>query len=270
MNPQKKIRLDLLLLEKGHYRTRARAQAAIIAGVVKIDGRTDLKAGDRVDPGCVIEISEPECPYVSRGGLKLVGALDHFKINPPGFFALDIGASTGGFTDCLLKRGAERVVALDVGRGLLDWKIRTDKRVEVIEKVNARTIGDDVASGPYDIIVIDVSFISLKLIFPNLPKRLKKGGIILALIKPQFESGIGSAPGGVVRDPETWRAVLEEFSSPGIFQAENPPSLQGFSVSSVTGKEGNREFFGLWRDDVARIESGLLAESIDACLASSE
>ncbi len=251
VTPQKKIRLDQLLVERGLFPSRSRAQAAILAANVLVDGRPGVKAGERVSPDCKIELIKPDCPYVSRGGLKLDGALNDFGIDPDGWNALDIGASTGGFTDCLLKRGAEHVTALDVGRGLIDWSLRNDPRVTVIEKINARNLEPDLAPGPFDGIVIDVSFISLKLIFPKLPQRLKPDGIILALIKPQFEAGKGKAPGGVIRDPDIWREVLESFTpsaAPDIFKSIDPPGLLGFSASPITGREGNREFFGYWKN----------------------
>lgn len=247
MTVQKKIRLDQLLAERGFFPTRSRAQAAILEGKVLVDGRSGLKAGDRVAPNAGIELLGPDCPYVSRGGLKLEGALDAFGLDVKGFAALDIGASTGGFTDCLLKRGAAHVTALDVGNGLIAWSLRTDERVTVIENTNARDLAPDIAPGPCDLIVIDVSFISLKLIFPSLPSRMKPGGLLLALIKPQFEAGRGKAPGGVVRDSSVWKDVLRSFMSPDIFKCDNPPFLHGFMVSPIEGREGNREFFGLWR-----------------------
>lgn len=218
-----------------------------MAGIVIVEGNTDPKAGDRVLPDVEIEILKPACPYVSRGGLKIEGALDHFDLEPSGWDILDIGASTGGFTDCLLKRGARHITALDVGKGLIDWSLRTDDRVTVVENVNARHLEPDQVPGPFDLIVVDVSFISLKLIFPKLPHRLKPDGHLLALIKPQFEAGRGKAPKGIVRDPDIWREVLEGFIPPEIHKAENPPGLVGFTTSPITGKEGNREFFGLWR-----------------------
>ncbi len=247
MASPKKSRLDQLLVERELFSSRSRAQASILAGKVLVNGRRDLKAGDRVSDDVKVELLEPDCPYVSRGGLKLEGALDALNIDPSGWTALDIGASTGGFTDCLLKRGADHVTALDVGKGLIAWSLRTDDRVTVIENVNARNLALDQAPGPFDIIVIDVSFISLKLIFPNLPSRLKSSGLILALIKPQFEAGKGKAPGGIVVDPTVWREVLESFTSTDIFRCDNPPALLGFTSSPILGRKGNREFFGLWQ-----------------------
>ncbi len=253
----KKTRLDQLLVERELFPSRSRAQAAIMAGDVLVNGQKGTKAGERVPIDVEIKLLKPDCPWVSRGGTKLEGALDHFGLDPSGWDVLDIGASTGGFTDCLLKKGASHVTALDVGRGLIDWGLRTDPRVTVVEKLNARHLDQEVP-GPFDCIVIDVSFISLKLIFPKLVQRLKPDGILLALIKPQFEAGKGKAPGGVIVDPEIWREVLEEFVPRDIFKSDNPPGLAGFCVSPITGKEGNREFFGLWRMG----ESGLCIEVI--------
>ncbi len=250
MSPVEKKRLDQILVERGFYPTRSRAQAAIMEGKVIVDGRSGVKAGERVIPDADIEVLEPDCPYVSRGGLKLEGALDAFKIDPTGWNALDIGASTGGFTDCLLKKGAAHVIALDVGKGLIAWSIRTDPRVTVVENANARKLAPDQVPGPFDGIVIDVSFISLKLIFPNLPSRMKPHGVLLALIKPQFEAGKGKAPGGVVSDANVWRDVLESFTSPDIFASPHHPNLAGFTSSPIHGREGNREFFGLWKNGI--------------------
>ena len=247
MTPSKKVRLDQLLVERGLFQSRNRAQSAIMAGNVIVEGSPNPKAGDRVNPDIKIKLKEPDIPYVSRGGLKLEKALDHFLIDPTGFDALDIGASTGGFTDCLLKRGAKHVTALDVGKGLIDWSLRTDDCVTVVENVNARHLEPGQFPGPFDIIVIDVSFISLRLIFPILPLRLKQDGFLLALIKPQFEAGKGMAPKGIVSDPAIWSNVLTGFISPEIFKSENPPALSGFSTSTIEGKSGNREFFGLWK-----------------------
>ena len=217
-----------------------------MAGVISIDGFSNLKAGDRVPVDVKINVKENDCPYVSRGGLKLEGALDHFNIDPTGMNVLDIGASTGGFTDCLLKKGAKHVTALDVGKGLIAWPLRNHPSVTLIESTNARTMTSDIAPGPFDLIVIDVSFISLKLIFPNLPGRMSDGSILLALIKPQFEAGRDKVVKGFVKDPETWREILESFISQEIFKSSNPPGLVGFSRSPIKGRDGNVEFFGMW------------------------
>jgi 23S rRNA (cytidine1920-2'-O)/16S rRNA (cytidine1409-2'-O)-methyltransferase len=247
MEKEGKKRLDQILVERGLFPSRTRAQAAIMEGKIGISGASNLKSGDRFREDVEIEVLEADMPYVSRGGLKLEGALDYFKISPSGWEALDVGASTGGFTDCLLKRGAKSVTALDVGRGLIAWSLRNDPRVIVLENINARNLTEDQAPGPFDLIVIDVSFISLKLIFPNLPARLKSGGLLLALIKPQFEAGKGKAPKGVVKDPEVWSDVLKSFESADIFGQPVGMGFVGFTESAIEGREGNKEFFGLWK-----------------------
>jgi 23S rRNA (cytidine1920-2'-O)/16S rRNA (cytidine1409-2'-O)-methyltransferase len=241
-------------VERGHFPSRSRAQASIMEGKVRVEGKPNAKAGDRIPDDAVIAILGSDCPYVSRGGTKLEGALVDFNIDPTSWKALDIGASTGGFTDCLLQHGASHVTALDVGKGLIAWSLRSDSRVAVIENINAREIPPEVAPGPFDLVVVDVSFISLKLILPNIPSRLKSEGVIIALIKPQFEAGRGKAPGGVVVDPEIWRVVLDSFKEPAIFKAPNPPILVGFTESRITGHAGNKEFFALWRNSVPGTE----------------
>jgi len=263
----KKIRLDQLLVERGLFPSRTRAQAAIMAGVVSIDGFSNLKAGDRVPVDVKVNVKETDCPYVSRGGLKLEGALDHLKIDPTGMNVLDIGASTGGFTDCLLKKGAKHVTALDVGRGLIAWSLRNHPSVSLIERTNARSMTPEIAPGPFDLIVIDVSFISLKLIFPNLPDRMSDGSILLALIKPQFEAGRDKVVKGFVKDPETWREILESFITPEIFKSELAPGLAGFTRSTIKGKDGNVEFFGMWvMGSEGRSEEELEGEISDVVL----
>jgi len=247
MAKSEKKRLDQVLVERGLFESRTRAQASIMAGKVLVDGKPGVKAGERVSVDCEIRVTEPDCAYVSRGGTKLEGALDHFGLEVSGLDVLDVGSSTGGFTDCALKRDAKRVTSLDVGKGIIAWSLRTDDRVDLIEGVNARNMGDDIAPGPYDLIVMDVSFISIRLILPNLVKRLKPDGHLLSLIKPQFEAGKGMAPGGIVSDPDTWRDVLETFMDDEIFGVDDPPGLVGFTASPITGKGGNREFFGYWR-----------------------
>lgn len=247
MNPSGKKRLDQILLDRGLFPSRARAQASILEGKVRVHGRTDLKAGDKLNPDVKIEILEEDMPYVSRGGIKLAGALEDFNIDVSGFEVLDIGASTGGFTDCLLKSGAKHVTALDVGKGLIAWSLRTDPRVKVIEELNARYLKAEDVPGPFDLIVIDVSFISLKLILPKLPERVKIGGLILALIKPQFEAGRGKAPGGIVKDDAVVLEVLESFKNPSIFGENTSCRFIGFKQSRIEGQKGNREYFGLWK-----------------------
>lgn len=241
----KRRRLDQHLVAQGLAPSRAKAQAMIMAGLVKVDGRVAHKAGTAVPAGAVVEVEGPEHPYVSRGGLKLAGALDHFGLDPAGWRCLDVGASTGGFTDCLLQRGAARVVAVDVGYGQLAWKLRQDPRVECLERVNVRHLPDHLAPGPFDLIVVDVSFISLTLVTPPLVPRLAPGGRLLAMVKPQFEAGreqVGS--GGVVRDEAVQQACVDKVAA----------HLEGLGLevlgrcpSPVTGPKGNQEHFVLAR-----------------------
>ena len=234
-----RTRIDLLMVDRGLAPSRERARAMLIAGLVRANGRAVTKAGTLVDESSEVELTSPDHPYVGRGGLKLAHALDTFAVTVTGREALDIGASTGGFTDVLLRRGASRVVALDVGHGQLDWSIRNDPRVAVIEHFNARhlTIGD--LPGPVDLVVIDVSFISLRHIFPVLPPLLNAGADVVALVKPQFEAGRGDAPGGIVSDPDVHTRVLREVVA---FGAEVGLTLVASTPSPITGQQGNVEF----------------------------
>ncbi len=234
-------RLDRLLVARGLAPSRERAQALIMAGVVRVDGRPSGKPGTLVGPEARIEVVGSDHPFVGRAGVKLEGALAAFRIDASGRTALDIGASTGGFTDCLLKRGARRVYALDVGRGLLDWSLRNDPRVVLLEGRNARYLVPGDLPGPVDVVAIDVSFISLRLILPPLPPLLAAGADIVALVKPQFEVGrdhVGK--GGIVREPEkhlgALRSVASAASAAGL-------GVRGACASPLKGAEGNREFF---------------------------
>lgn len=250
--PQTKLRLDCLLVERGIYESREKAQRAILAGEVRIgpgNQRAD-KAGTRVRSDIEIHVDQ-KCRYVSRGGLKLEAALAHFQINPQDKTAIDIGASTGGFTDCLLQHGAKRVYAIDVGHGQLDWKIRSDSRVEVREKVNARYAQAEDFPETITLAVIDVSFISLTHILPAACRILKTGGEIIALIKPQFELGREevSRGAGVIRDPEAHdRAIVKvkQFVAEDLSFTLNPMQLHcqwlGVMPSPILGAEGNKEF----------------------------
>ncbi len=234
--PTKK-RLDVLLVERGLAETRERAQALILAGDVTVGERVIDKAGTPVDPSAEIEVRAP-LPYVSRGGYKLAGALDAFGVNPAGCVCADIGASTGGFTDVLLQRGAAKVYAIDVGYGQLAWKLRQDPRVVVMDRVNARHLKQ--LPEPVDLVVIDVSFISLEPILRAALSFLKAQGEIIALIKPQFEAGreqVGR--GGIVRDPAVHRAVVEKIS-----RFAETIDLEPLNVieSPIKGTEGNTEF----------------------------
>jgi 23S rRNA (cytidine1920-2'-O)/16S rRNA (cytidine1409-2'-O)-methyltransferase len=238
-------RLDQHLVERGLAPSRQRAQGLVLAGLVTVDGARAAKPGQAVAPGAVVEVAGPEHPYVSRGGVKLAGALDALGLEPAGWRCLDVGASTGGFTDCLLQRGAAAVTALDVGYGQLAWKLRQDPRVEVIERVNVRHLEPAVAPGPYQLATVDVSFISLTLVCPVLAPRLAPGGRLLAMVKPQFEAGRDQVgPGGVVRDPEARRAavdkVREHLAGLGLEPA-------GEAASPLTGPKGNQEHFLLAR-----------------------
>jgi len=234
-----KHRLDVLVTERGLAPSRSRAQALILAGRVRVDGAPVTKAGTQVAPDAVIELIEPDHPYVSRGALKLEAALDAYGIDPEGLDCLDVGASTGGFTDLLLRRGARRVIALDVGRAQLDWSLRTDDRVIVIEGVNARHLGPGDLPFDVDLAVVDVSFISLRLVIPAVLPNVKESGRLVCLVKPQFEAGrreVGS--GGVVRDEDVRRAVIDATVTALV---ELGLDLVGVVPSPITGPKGNRE-----------------------------
>ena len=238
-----RTRLDVLLVERGLVPSRERARALILAGQVRVEGQPATKAGASVSPDATVLVLAPEQPYVSRGGLKLAAALDAFGIEVQGRQALDIGASTGGFTDVLLQRGATRVLAIDVGHGQLDWRLRNDPRVIVIERLNARALTpDQLPPGArlFDIVTIDVSFISLRHILPVVPPLLAPGADVIALVKPQFEAGRAEVgKGGIVRDPEVQARAVE-----GIAAAADTLGLtrSGQVESPITGMEGNREF----------------------------
>jgi 23S rRNA (cytidine1920-2'-O)/16S rRNA (cytidine1409-2'-O)-methyltransferase len=239
----RKPRLDVALVDRGLAPTRERARALVLAGQVLVNGKPARKAGDTISVTDDLSLATPDHPYVGRGGLKLAHALDAFGIDVAGADALDIGASTGGFTDALLQRGAARVVALDVGHGQLDWKLRTDPRVIVVERVNARTLRPEHLpehARRFEIVTIDVSFISLRYIFPVLPPLVAPEGHIVALVKPQFEAGrqdVGH--GGIVRDPAVHQRVVEEVTA-----AADTVGLKrvGLVPSPIEGAEGNREF----------------------------
>jgi 23S rRNA (cytidine1920-2'-O)/16S rRNA (cytidine1409-2'-O)-methyltransferase len=236
-----KIRLDQLLVQRGLAPSRERAQSLIMAGAVHVNGVPARKAGTSVAEDAELAVEQPDHPYVGRGGLKLAHALDAFGIDVTSREALDIGASTGGFTDVLLRRGAARVVAYDVGYGQLDWRIRTDPRVVVIEKANARALELSQLPGPVDIVTIDVSFISLRHIFPRVPGVLRPGADVVALVKPQFEAGrseVGKK--GVIRDAAVQARVVEEAAASA---AEVGLGRVATTESPITGDTGNREFF---------------------------
>ena len=238
---RQKERLDRLLLERGLAASRERAQALILAGVVRVAGAAGHKPGMLLPRDAAIEVIARDHPFVGRGGVKLDGALTRLGVETLGRVALDVGSSTGGFTDCLLRRGAARVYALDVGRGLLDWTLRGDPRVVVLEGRNARYLEPGDLPERVGLSVIDVSFISLRLILPPLSPVLLPDADVLALVKPQFEVGRGeTGKGGIVREPEKHlKAVLSAASA-----AEQAGlAVHGACVSPLRGAEGNREFF---------------------------
>jgi 23S rRNA (cytidine1920-2'-O)/16S rRNA (cytidine1409-2'-O)-methyltransferase len=228
------------MVDRGFAPTREKAKALIMAGVVVVEEERIDKAGALVSRDAGIRIKGEGNPYVSRGGLKLEGALMTFGIDVTGMAALDIGAATGGFTDCLLQRGARKVYAIDVGYGQIDWKLRTDNRVVLFEKTNIRYFSGEGIEDAIDLAVIDVSFISLKLVLPVALGLTAAGGSTLALIKPQFEAGRGEVGKGVVRDPAVHRRVVEEIVS---FSEKLGLAVMGTCESPITGPAGNREFF---------------------------
>jgi len=236
-----KVRLDVALVERGLAPTRERARALILAGTVTVGGQVVSKAGAPVAVDAPVEVIAPDHPYVGRGGIKLAHALEAFRVDPAARRALDIGASTGGFTDVLLQRGVAVVIALDVGRGQLDWRLRTDPRVSVREGVNARALTKADVPHPVDLVTIDVAFISLGLIFPALPQFLAPDADVVALVKPQFEAGrqhVGKR--GLVTDPQVHEAVIARVTA----QAEATGLKRvGMTPSPITGATGNREFF---------------------------
>ena len=235
-----KQRLDLLLVEKGLAASRQRARALIMAGKVLVDTLRLDKPGVQVSADANICLKGEDSPYVSRGGLKLAGALEAMHLDVSGTVCMDVGASTGGFTDCLLQHGASRVYAVDVGYGQLAWKLRQDNRVIAIERTNIRHMSSDAIPEPVDLITIDVSFISLKIVVPAAMLFLKPSGTILALIKPQFEAGRGHVgKGGVVRKKEMHQRIISNlrdfFQDQGLICGAVVPS-------SILGPKGNQEF----------------------------
>ena len=236
----KKTRLDQALVEREFYRSREQARRAIMAGAVQINGRVADKPSLMVSADAPIATAAAP-RFVSRGGVKLEGALDHFHRDVHGVVAADIGASTGGFSDCLLQRGAARIYAIDVGHGQLDWKVRNDPRVIVLEKTNARTVPASLIGEAIDLCVIDVSFISLTLILPNAFALLRPGATMLALIKPQFElarADVGR--GGIVRDQSLHEKAQRKIRA---FVEELGHFVVGIAPSVITGADGNQEFF---------------------------
>ncbi len=233
-------RLDSLLVDRGLAPSRERAKALILAGAVDVEGRRNLKPGSPLDAGASIQLIQDPNPYVSRGGLKLAHALEKFRLDVSGLVCLDVGASTGGFTHCLLEAGASRVIALDVGRGQLDWTLRADPRVIALEGVNARNLRpEDLPETPV-LAVVDVSFISLRVVLPPVASVLRPSGRIVALVKPQFEVGKGQVEkGGLVRDPAKHLAVLSGLI--GFCLGGGFP-VTGLTASPITGAKGNTEY----------------------------
>ena len=234
-------RIDKLLVDRGLVASRERAQRLVMAGLVFAGTTRVDKPGARVPLDAPLEVRGEEHPYVSRGGMKLASVLDTLAIDVDGLIALDVGASTGGFTDCLLQRGAQRVYAVDVGYGQLAWKLRGDPRVVNIERTNVRQLGADRLPDPIDMATIDASFISLRLVLPAVQRLLTPGRTIVALVKPQFEVGRGKVgKGGVVRDPALHAAVLDELEA---FARSIGLAVRARHPSPVVGPAGNREFF---------------------------
>ena len=241
-------RIDKLLVERGLADSRTKAQAMIMAGVVLVNDQRVEKPSHQFDTSSSIRIKggdDPTSRYVGRGGLKLEAALREFQFDVTGFTCLDVGASTGGFTDCLLQHGAQRVVALDVGHNQIDWRLRNDPRVEVREGVNARNLQPRDFRERFDLVVMDVSFISATKILPALVPLLIDGGSIVTLIKPQFEVGRGEVgSGGIVRDPEKRSRVVEEVNN---FAKSLDLEVVNVVESPIQGAEGNIEFLALYK-----------------------
>ncbi len=235
-----KVRLDRLLVERGFFESGEKARRAVMAGAVTVDGRRADKAGRAVDAGCALAVAAP-APFVGRGGEKLDAALKAFRVPVSGRHCLDLGASTGGFTDCLLKAGAASVIAVDVGRGQLDRRLREDPRVEVRERTNARYLSREDLPREAELVTVDLSFISLDKVFPAISRLIARGGDLVALVKPQFEAGRSEVGrGGVVRDGRVharvvWRACLTAEGC-GL-------EVRGIAESPLVGPAGNREFF---------------------------
>jgi 23S rRNA (cytidine1920-2'-O)/16S rRNA (cytidine1409-2'-O)-methyltransferase len=239
-------RADRLLVERGLFESRAKAQAAIAAGLVTANGAPVCKASDEIAADAVVQ-ARPEHPWVSRGGVKLAAALEHFRIDPKNMVCLDVGASTGGFTQVLLERGARRVYAVDVGRRQLHASLRLRPEIVSLEETDIRTLSPALLPEPPDLVVVDVSFISLKLVLPPALALARRPAQLIALIKPQFEAGRAHLKKGVVRDPQVHQAVCEDILA---FVAGLGWNVRGIIPSSVTGGNGNREFLLGARHDV--------------------
>lgn len=244
----KRERIDKLLVERGLVQSRTRAQALVMAGTVLANDQRIDKPSDLVPSDAAIRIKggeDPASKYVSRGGLKLESALREFAVDPSGLTCLDIGASTGGFTDCLLQHGARKVVAVDVGHNQIDWRLRKDSRVEVREGVNARYLKPEDFEARFDLAVMDVSFISATKIIPAVKDLLNASGALIVLIKPQFEVGRGEVgSGGIVRDPNQHARVVEQVNQAAL---EKGFEVAGVIPSPIKGADGNVEFLALYR-----------------------
>jgi 23S rRNA (cytidine1920-2'-O)/16S rRNA (cytidine1409-2'-O)-methyltransferase len=236
-----RVRLDALLVERGLVPNRERARRLVMAGDVLVDDRPVTKPGTTVAADAALRLRNAPSPYVSRGGEKLAGALDAFAVRVEGRLALDVGASTGGFTDCLLRRGAARVIAVDVGYGQLAWSLRKDPRVVVLERVNARTLAADDVPGTPELVTVDVSFISLALVLPAIARVVPPGGDVVALVKPQFEVGRDAVgKGGVVRDPAQRAAAVARVRAAAV---DAGFVVRGEAESVLPGPKGNQEVF---------------------------
>jgi len=239
------LRLDLILLQKGLATSRNQAQALIGTGKVRVEGNIIDKAGHRFSADAQIELAANLNPYVSRGGLKLAHAIEYFSMDVHGLVCMDVGASTGGFTDCLLQKGAAKVYAVDVGYGQLDWRLRNDKRVVPIERTNIRYLPLDVLDSQIYLATIDTSFISLRLVIPSILPFMHRESHIIALVKPQFEVGKGKVgKGGIVKDPKLHRDVLDRLN---IFFNKLKLTVIGVTPSPILGAKGNKEFLMLIR-----------------------
>ena len=256
----KKKRLDVVLVEKGFFHSREKAKGSIMAGTVFVDGHRCDKAGLKVSDEALIEIKGKTLPFVSRGGLKLSKAIEEFGIELKNKTCMDIGSSTGGFTDCMLQKGADKVYSVDVGYGQLDYKLRKDPRVVVMERTNIRQVTLEDIEGKVDFISIDVSFISLKLVLPVAKKLLKDNGSIVALIKPQFEAGrekVGK--NGVIRDPKVHKEVVRSVLD---FIQREEIGITHLSYSPIKGPKGNMEFLAYLRNQNLPWEDNVLDDKV--------
>ncbi len=256
----KKVRLDSLLVDRNIFDSREKAKRSIMSGIVFVDGQRSDKAGLKVDPEVTVEIKGRSLPFVSRGGLKLKKAVEEFGLDLSNKVCIDIGSSTGGFTDCMLQEGAAKVYSIDVGYGQLDYKLREDPRVVVMERTNIRNVTVEDLQEKVDFISVDVSFISLKLVLPVAKQLLNDQGSMVVLIKPQFEAGrekVGK--NGVIRDAYTHREVLTEVIT--FLQGQNLPIAQ-LSFSPIQGPKGNMEFLAFIKTHIEEMSKSVIEEKI--------